>query len=145
MFGLDGIDIAVIGAYFAVMIYIGIRAMKHIHTQEDYFLGGRRFGKLVQIFTVFGQGTSADSAVGATTTTYNNGAAGLWSSLLGIWATPLYWFTAPWYRRMRVLTMGDFFEQRYGSRRMAGFYAIISSLFLMSVIAIGAKSLSTAF
>lgn len=141
-FGLEIIDIIVIMAYFLWMIYIGVRSMKHIKNQEDYFLGGRKFGKLIQTFSAFGQGTSSDTAVGTTTTTFNNGASGIWSSLLAIWATPMYWFTSPWYRRMRVLTMGDFFEERYGSKSMAAFYSVITSVFLMSVIAIGTKAMS---
>lgn len=143
MFGLEIIDIAVIVIYFVVVLYIGFRAMKHIHNQEDYFMGGRRFGKIVQFFAAFGAATSSDTAVGTTTTTYNNGAAGIWSSLLVLWATPIYWFTSPWYRRMRMLTLGDFFEERYGSKRMAGFYSIIATLFLIGIIAIGFKAVST--
>ena len=142
MFGLDIIDLVVIAVYFVVVLLIGFRAMRHIRNQEDYFLGGRRFGKLVQIFTAFGQGTSADSAVGTTTTTYNNGASGIWSALLFLWGTPIYWLTSPWYRRLRVLTLGDFFEERFGSKRMAGFYAVIASLWLMSFIAIGMKAVT---
>ena len=143
MFGLEIIDITVIAIYFAAMVFIGFRAMKRIRNQEDYFLGGRRFGKLIQTFAAFGQGTSADTAVGTTTTTYNNGASGIWGALLFLWSTPIYWFTSPWYRRLRVLTLGDFFEERYGSKRMAGFYAVISSFFLMAIIAIGVKAVSS--
>ena len=142
MFGLSIIDILVIVLYFSGIVFIGFRAMRNIRSQEDYFLGGRRFGKLIQVFAAFGQGTSADSAVGTATTTYNNGASGIWSALLYLWGTPIYWLTSPWYRRLRVLTLGDFFEERYGSKRMAGFYAVIASLFLMSFIAIGMKSVT---
>ena len=142
MFGLTVIDLLVIVAYFGVVLLIGLRAMKNVRSQEDYFLGGRRFGKVVQIFSAFGQATSADSAVGTTTTTYTNGASGIWSALLFLWGTPIYWLTSPWYRRLRVLTLGDFFEERFGSKRMAAFYAIISSLFLMSFISIGMKAVT---
>ena len=99
MFGLTIADIVVILMYFGVVLIIGMRAMKNVKTQEDYFLGGRRFGKVVQIFAAFGQGTSADSAVGTTTTTYQNGASGIWSALLFLWGTPIFWLTSPWYRR----------------------------------------------
>jgi len=142
MFGLSVIDLVVIGVYFAAILAIGFRAMRHIRNQEDYFLGGRRFGKLVQTFAAFGQATSADSAVGTTTTTYSNGASGIWSALLFLWGTPIYWLTSPWYRRLRVLTLGDFFEERYGSKKMAGFYALMASLWLMLFVAIGMKAVS---
>ncbi len=142
MFGLEVIDIVVLAVYFAVVLFIGFRSMKRIHNQEDYFLGGRRFGKVLQIFTAFGQATSSETAVSAVTTTYNNGASGVWSVLLYLWSTPVFWFTSPWYRRMRVLTLGDYFEERFGSKRIAGFFSIIASLFLMTMIGFGMKAVS---
>ena len=48
MFGLSVIDIVVIVSYFSVIIGIGFWSMRRIKNQEDYFLAGRRFGKLIQ-------------------------------------------------------------------------------------------------
>lgn len=137
MFGLQWIDIAVILAYFAAVIAIGAWASRRIKDQEDYFLAGRRFGKFIQTFAAFGQGTSADNAVGVTTTTFSNGIAGVWSSLLYLFATPMYWMVMPWMRRLRVITLGDFFEERYGSKPMAGVYAVIGSIGMMTIISVG--------
>jgi len=137
MFGLAGIDIVVIIAYFAVVIAIGVWASRRIKNQADYFLAGRKFGKFIQTFASFGQGTSADNAVGVTTTTFSNGIAGVWSSLLYLFATPMYWMVMPWMRRLRLISLGDFFEERYGSKRMAGLYAIIGVIGMMTVISVG--------
>jgi len=137
MFGLQWIDIAVILAYFGVVIAIGVWASRRIKNQEDYFLAGRRFGKFIQTFAAFGQGTSADNAVGVTTTTFSNGIAGVWSSLLYLFATPMYWMVMPWMRRLRLITLGDFFEERYGSKPMAGLYAVIGSIGMMTIISVG--------
>jgi Na+/proline symporter len=137
MFGLTILDIIVIIIYFLVIIAIGFRASKRIKNQEDYLLGGRRFGKLVQTFASFGQATSADGPVGVATTTFRNGAAGIWSSLLMVFATPLFWITSPWLRRMRVLTMGDFYEERYASKKMAATYAIIGTIGMMGLLSVG--------
>src|SRR5690606_17965573 len=120
----------------------GVWSSRRISNPEDFFLAGRRFGKFVQIFAAFGQGTSADTAVGVTTTTYVNGASGIWSSLLYLLATPMYWVIAPWLRRLRVLTMGDYFAERYGSRTMAGVYAVIGSVGMMSLIALGFSAMT---
>ncbi len=78
MFGLPLIDIIVIIIYFVIVIAIGLWSMRRIKNQEDYFLAGRRFGKFIQTFAAFGQGTSADTAIGVSTTTFSNGAAGMW-------------------------------------------------------------------
>lgn len=142
MFGLQLIDIIVIVVYFALIIGIGLWAMRRIRNQEDYFLAGRRFGKFIQTFAAFGQGTSADNAVGVTTTTYTNGIAGVWSSLLYLFATPMYWMVMPWMRRLRLLTLGDFFEERYGSKMMAGVYALIGSFCMMTVISVGFSAMT---
>ena len=137
MFGLQWIDLAVIAVYFSAVIAVGIWASRRIKNQEDYFLAGRRFGKFIQTFAAFGQGTSADNAVGVTTTTFTNGIAGVWSSLLYLFATPMYWMVMPWMRRLRLITLGDFFEERYGSRLMAGIYAVIGSIGMMTIISVG--------
>ncbi len=143
MFGLTVIDIVVIVAYFAVCLGIGFWSMRRIKGQEDYFLAGRRFGKLIQTFAAFGQATSSDAPVTVSTTTLTNGAAGIWSALNILFATPVYWMTSPWYRRMRLLTLGDFFEDRYHSKWMAGAYAIIQTFSLMVLLSVGYKAMST--
>lgn len=137
MFGLEIIDLIVIGVYFIVIIGIGIWASKRIKNQEDYLLGGRKFGKVIQTFASFGQATSADGPVGVATTTFRNGAAGIWSSLLMVFATPLFWITSPWFRRMRILTMGDFYDERYASKKMAATYALVAAVGMMGLLSVG--------
>lgn len=142
MFGLPLLDIAVIVLYFAVMLGIGFWASRRIVNQEDYFLAGRRFGKLVQTFAAFGQATSADNAVGTTTTTFHNGIAGIWSSMLYLFATPLYWICTHWPRRMRILTLGDYFEERFNSKWMGSVYSIIGSIAMMAFIGLGLSAMT---
>lgn len=63
LFGFPLIDIVAIALYFLLVLGIGIWASTRIRSEEDYFMGGRRFGKFIQSFAAFGQSTSADSAV----------------------------------------------------------------------------------
>ncbi|MBN2295049.1 MAG: sodium:solute symporter family protein [Pirellulales bacterium] len=142
MFGLSLIDILVILLYFAVIVAIGIWSSRRIKNQEDFFLAGRGFGKLVQTFAAFGQATNADNAVGVTTTTFSNGASGIWSSLLYLFNTPVYWLITPWTRRLRLLTTGDFFLERYRSQSMAATYAVIGTICMMSFIALGFNAMT---
>ena len=137
MIGLPVIDIIVIVIYFAAVLLIGIWASHRIKNREDYFLAGRRFGKFVQTFAAFGQATSVESAVGLTVLVARNGAAGIWQNITAVFGLPIYWITSVWYRRLRLLTLGDFFEERYGSKGLAGFYALISSIFFVVVIGLG--------
>jgi SSS family solute:Na+ symporter len=142
MFGLPLVDILVIGVYFLIAIAIGYAAMRLVKGQEDYFLAGRGFGKVIAIFASFGQATSSESAVGTATTTYRDGAAGIWSQLGNLWSTPIFWITSPWYRRMRVYSMGEFFFDRYQSRKLSIVYAAIASFLLVLIVAIGLKALT---
>ncbi len=135
--GLTYLDVAVIIVYFLVLIVIGFWAMRRIKDEEDYFLGGRRFGKIIQMFAAFGQATSADTGPSVATTTANNGAAGIWSALMMLFSTPSYWFTAVWYRRLRLLTMGDYFRERFASRWLGGIYSILASISLMLLLTVG--------
>src|SRR5262249_38421292 len=66
----------------------------------------------------------------------------IWSHLILLWATPVYWFAAPWYRRMRLLTLGDFFGERYRSRAMAMVYSIIASFLMITLTGLALKAVS---
>jgi SSS family solute:Na+ symporter len=136
--GLSIIDLVIIIIYFIVIVVIAIRAARSVKNREDYFMAGRRFGKLIQTFAAFGQATSVENVTTTTTMVNANGAAGIWAMLAGgVINLPVFWMTSPWYRRLRLLTMGDFFEERYGSKRMAGFYAICQTIYFVMIAAIG--------
>ncbi len=142
MFGLPLIDIITIIGYFVVVLGIGFWALNRIKNQEDYFLAGRRFGKFVQTFAAFGQGTSADSAVSAVVMVARNGLAGIWANLLAVFGLPIYWITSVWYRRLRLLTLGDFFEERYNSKWLPAIYTVVSSMMFMLVVAISISAMA---
>ncbi len=125
------IDTVVLFVYFATMIVIGFIAMKKVKGQEDYFMGGRGFGKLMQTFAAFGAGTGAHEPVQVGRTGWTSGLSGVWSALMWLFVTPIYWFTAVWYRRMRHLTLGDWFVERYQSKGLGAAYTLFAILFYM--------------
>ena len=143
LYGLSGADVLTILAYFAAMLYIGFWSMKHVHDREGFFLGNRRFGKLIQTFAAFGQATSVGTVVGITNPVVRNGASGIWTNIAGgLFNMPIFWMTSVWYRRMRLLTLADYFEERYGSKAMAGFFSVIQALFFMMTAAMGLVAMS---
>ncbi len=125
------IDYAVLLIYFVTMIAIGLWAMKRVKDQEDYFMGGRGFGKLLQTFAAFGAGTGAHEPVQVGRTCWTSGLSGVWSALMWLFVTPVYWITAVWYRRMRHLTLGDWFVERYESKGLGAAYSVFAILFYM--------------
>lgn len=110
---------------------IGWCAMKRVKAQEDYLLGGRRFGKWLQAFAAFGAGTGSSDPVNTARTSFTSGMSGMWSVMSWLFVTPIYWFAGVWYRRMRHLTLGDWFVERYESRKLGGAYAIFGLIFYM--------------
>ena len=93
-------DFIMLAAYFVAMIAIGAWCARRIKKQEDYFLGGRGFGKLLQTFAAFGAGTAAHDPINVGRTTWTSGLSGVWSALMWLFVTPVYWIVGVWYRRM---------------------------------------------
>ncbi len=135
--GLTTLDYAVLGGYFVLMTLIGVTSMFFVKKQEDYFLGSRCFGKIMQTFAAFGCGTNASDPVVTAKTTFTNGLSGVWSALLWLFVTPFYWICGVWFRRMRHITLGDWFQERYQSRSIALGYTIFGVVFYMVYLGVG--------
>lgn len=128
--GMHTLDWVVLGAYFVVILVIGIWSAKKVKDMSDFFMGGRRFGKVFMMFFAFGAGTSSEQAISVVAGTWRVGLAGIWWQFLWLWATPFYWIVAPVMRRMRALTTADFFEHRYstGTATLYSIYGIIMAV-----------------
>ena len=124
-------DYLVLFLYFTGMAGIGFWAMRQVKDQEDYFMGGRKFGKLMQTFAAFGAGTGSADPVNTARGTFANGMSGMWGVMYWLFVTPIYWISAVWYRRMRCLTLGDWFTERYESKSMGVAYAIFGCFYYM--------------
>ena len=124
-------DYIVLCGYFLLLIGIGVYCMRRIKHQEDYLMGGRGFGKLLQTFAAFGAGTGSSDPINTARNTYTGGMSGMWSVMFWLFVTPFYWITAVWYRRMRHLTLGDWYVERYESKQLGAAYSIFGVLFFM--------------
>lgn len=125
------LDYVVVGVYFALMMGLGLSVSNRIHSSDDYFLGGRGFGKLLQTFAAFGAGTGSGDPVNAARTVFTGGVSGMWSVMYWLFMTPFYWITAVWYRRMRHVTLGDWFVERYESRHLGAAYAAFGVIYFI--------------
>ena len=129
---MNYLDLLVLAIYFGVMIAIGVYSSRLVKEQEDYFMGGRSFGKLLQTFAAFGAGTGSSDPVNTSRTTFTGGMSGMWSVMYWLFVTPVYWISAVWYRRMRSLTLGDWFVERYESKAIGVAYALFGCFFYMT-------------
>lgn len=134
--GLHWFDWVVLAAYFVLVMGIGLWSYKRVKDMTDFFMGGRRFGKVFMMFFAFGSGTSSEQAVTVIAGTWRGGLVGIWWQLLWIFATPFYWIVAPLMRRMRALTTADFFESRYdtSTATLYSVYGIVISIVFLAAL-----------
>jgi len=133
--GLHIADWVVVFVYLGGITLVGLRASRSMKSEGDFFMAGRRFGKLFAILHMFGTGTHTDHPVSVSGKSYQVGLAGIWYQWLWLFCTPFYWLIAPFFRRMRCLTIADAFERRYG-KGIAGLYAFVGIFVLATNIGI---------
>ncbi|HEX7071773.1 MAG TPA: hypothetical protein VF190_13245, partial [Rhodothermales bacterium] len=126
--GLSVLDWTVLVVYIAGITWLGTWANRRVESTGDYFMGGRRFGKLFMIAQAFATGTRTDQVVAVSGGAASIGLAAIWFQWIYLFSTPFYWLLAPVYRRLRYITIGDFFEQRYGAS-MGAMYAAVGLLY----------------
>jgi Na+/proline symporter/predicted dehydrogenase len=138
MLGVRLVDWMVIIVYLVGITFIGVWAVRRVRSSASFFIGDRKFGKVMMAFFMFGSGTHSDQAVGVAAKTYRAGASGIWYQWLWLFVTPFFWLIAPFFRRMRAVTTGDYFEVRY-SRSVSGLYAVMGILQLLVAIGVMLK------
>jgi SSS family solute:Na+ symporter len=124
MFGLHPIDVAIIILYVIVILWLGWRAGAGTKNTDDFYLAGRKLGKFYQFFLNFGCSTNADQAVAVSREIYRQGIGGMWIQFLVLFLTPFYWFSTYFFRRVRLVTIGDYFTERFKSEFLGGSYAL---------------------
>lgn len=122
------LDVLVVLAYFVAVIYIGLRAQKTTGNEEGFFLAGRKLGKAYQFFLSFGNATEPQGAVSTASFVYQQGVSGVWLAFQTVFMNPYFWFMNTWFRRVRLVTVSDLFEDRLGSRGLSRFYALFQIL-----------------
>lgn len=125
---LHVLDLAIILAYLGAVVWIGKSAGKGTQSEEGFFLAGRKLGKLYQFFLNFGNATEPQGAVSTASFVYQQGAPGSWLSFQTVFMNPYFWFMNVWFRRVRLTTLSDLFEDRFASKGLSLFYAMFQIL-----------------
>ncbi len=126
IFGLNPLDAAIVLFYIAVVLYLGRRSQRRAKDTGEFFIAGRRLGKFYQFFLNFGHSTNADQAMVVAREVYRQGIGGMWIQYLVLFLTPFYWFTTAFYRRCRLITVGDFFTERFKSKFLGAAFAVFT-------------------
>ena len=132
IWGINIIDLLIVVIFLIILIWIGARTKKDNNSTQDFFLAGRKLNKMYQFFLNFGCSTHADQTVAVTREIYRQGIGGMWIQFLVLFLTPFYWFTTFFFRRVRLVTIGDFFAERFRSKFLGAAYAVF--FVMMSVL-----------
>ena len=123
--GFHWVDVLVIVAYLGAITWVGKRSSSKVKSQEDFFMAGRSVGKLLQYFMNMATIVDASNAVNTASFAFSKGLGGVWLMLAPIVSGPYYWFIAGWFRRVRLITMAELFDERFKSKFLSVFYAFV--------------------
>lgn len=102
--------------YLLVTIAIGLFAARRVHTAKDYMVAGRSLPLYMNVATVFATWFGAETVLSVSATFARDGLSGIPGDPFGasfclVLAALLF---ARLFYRLNLLTIGDFYKQRYG-------------------------------
>jgi Na+/proline symporter len=138
------LDIAVLAAYLATTLGVGVYQALKIKSSGDYYAGGRKFNKFYLMMHALGTASHADEPVSVVGGAFEKGFSGIWYTYMYLPLTPIFWLLAPYIRRTRFMTTADFFQARY-DRSLAILYAVMGVLKMSIAIGVVLKGTATIF
>jgi SSS family solute:Na+ symporter len=126
IFGLHWLDFSIVLLYLGLMVWLGKVASGWSRNIGDFYLAGRRLGRFYQFFLNLGSSTHADQAVAVSREVYRQGIGGMWIQFLVLLLTPFYWFTTAFFRRCRMITIGDYYTERFRSKFLGAAFAVFT-------------------
>lgn len=112
---LSLLDLAVFGAYIAVLIFMGVRDRHRSLKARDHFLAGQSASWPKIGFALYASTISATSLVGLTGSAYAHGISVFnYEWMAAVVLTIFCAFVLPTYIKSQVFTVPEFLELRYG-------------------------------
>lgn len=124
------LDWLIVLIYLVGITWVGVRASNRVKDNDTFLISDRKFGKWMMVFFNFGAGTQADDAVAVVSRSYSVGVSGIWYQWLWLFVTPFYWLAISIIRRMRAVSMSDYFDNRY-NRSVSLLYSIVGMVNLI--------------
>ena len=113
---LSGIDWAVIGLYFSVLLVLVVVVTRRNQTTTDYFLAGRNVGFFAIGASIFASNIGSEHIVGLAGQGATTGLAMAHYELHAWIVVLLAWVFVSFYYQSAVFTMPEFLEKRFGPR-----------------------------
>ncbi len=147
MFDDSAIEIAALGIYLVILLGIGITSARRIHTATDFALAGRQVGWLVLLATTAATMLGGGSSIGSVGNVYKVGIAA--AVIVCAWHLQLIFtglFVAPRLRGLNLITVGDFFELKFGvlARDFSTFHCVIFLIGAAAAQMVGMGTIMTA-
>ncbi len=125
----ENVIFAGVAAYMVVMLVIGFIASRKTHTVTEFMVAGRGLGLPLCTMTVMATWFGGAMMLGGAGAAYDDGMLGViadpWGGALALLLIGL--FFARLFRRLRIITVVDFMENRFG--KIAGIGITLTTLF----------------
>jgi solute:Na+ symporter, SSS family len=107
--------ITFVALYLAVTVAVGLWAARRVHDAKDYIVAGRSVPFYMSTALVFATWFGAETVLGVSATFINEGMGGIVADPFGFsfCLVLIALFFARAFYRMNLLTIGDFYRQRY--------------------------------
>ncbi|MHC4441362.1 MAG: sodium:solute symporter family protein [Planctomycetota bacterium] len=126
--GVHWLDFAIVMAYFAVILYVGVfQGGRRTKTLGDFFVAGGKWGALISFIFIFASAVAGNEAVVVAGKSYKTGLSGVWFWWSFLFATPIYFLFSTYFRRARVYNVSEFFEMRY-ERYASALYSMLAGI-----------------
>ncbi len=115
MLGDRFIELSMLAAYLALLLWIGLRSARRIRTSDDYTLAGRGVGWMVVLATTAATMIGGGASVGMVSRVFEVGIAA--ALVTCAWHLQLLFtglFVAPKLRDLNLITVGDYFHLKFG-------------------------------
>jgi len=136
---MSAIDWMLVFLYGAVVLAIGNRMRRRVGNAGGFLLGNRKLGTPMMVASTFAGGVNANNPISVAANTYTHGLSGMWLTLAFVLATPIFWMWPPVLRRLRLVTLVDFFRLRYG-RVMEWIKLVITVIVAPFTFGVGIKA-----
>ena len=140
------IDEVIFALYMLILLGIGIWTYTRAKTVEEFFVAGRRLKTWLATATIAATWIGGGITIGVAAKAYAGKGISLWATTLGLGSTLILvgLFYAKPLRKMRLLTLADFFSERFGGKKglsgTIGFILALAYIFAITAqIVAGAR------
>ncbi|GGC89396.1 sodium:solute symporter [Tersicoccus solisilvae] len=139
-------NIAIVILYLVAMLAFGFWGRRRTRTSSDFLVAGRRLGPFLYTGTMAAVVLGGASTVGGVGLGYKYGISGMWLVVaIGTGVILLSLLFAPAIQRLRVYTVSQMLELRYGSRIATQTSSIVMLAYTVMLCATSTSAYATIF